>query len=409
VAGLTIVGASQAGLQLACSLRELGWREPVTLVGAESHPPYARPPLSKAFLTASGHPSGLAFRDERFYSALDIELILGETVEKVEIEAGRALLCSGRELAFDRLALATGARPRPLPIPGAELDGVLVLRGLDDALALRARLAASPDVVVIGGGFVGLEVAGTAAALGSRTTVLELGPALMGRAVSAPTAAFVQTFHAERGVAVRTGTRPVRVLGADGRVTGVELAGGEVVPAGVVVVGIGVAPADELARSAGLDCDNGIVVDEFSRASDGVTLAVGDCANIPDPSPVEGPRARLRLESVDNAVEQARAAATTVVGAARPYRGVPWFWSDQAGAKLQIAGLATPADEAVVRPGRAGRQVVLRYRGAVLVAAECVNSPAEFLSARKALAAGRGLARERAEEPGSLKDLLAAR
>ena len=410
--GLLIVGASQAGVQLACSVRELGWDGPVTLVGAEPHPPYARPPLSKAFLTGDATPESLAFRDPAFYERERITLVLGETVERLELgDAGRGVAgtASGRLLPFDRAALATGARPRSLSLPGCGLDGVLALRGLDDAQRLRARVVRQPDVVVIGGGFVGLEVAGTATALGCPVTVLEAAPALMGRAVSAATAQVVQAAHAAAGVRVLTGVSPERIVGeAGGHVGAVELADGSRLPAELVVVGIGVRPVDELARRAGLACDDGVVVDACSLASDGHTVAVGDCANLPDPSPVPGPSPRLRLESVDNAVEQARAAASTVVGAPRPYRGVPWFWSDQVGIKLQIAGLAAPSDDVVVRSaGRSGQHVVLRYRGPHLVAAECVNAPADFLTVRKALAAGVRLDRAAAAATGPIKQLLA--
>lgn len=405
MSGLLIVGASQAGVQLACSARELGWDRPVTIIGAEPHPPYARPSLSKAFLKSNA--ASLELRSAEFYAEHDIELVLGEAV--TELRSDAVITASGRRLGFERLALATGSRPRRLPIDGAELPGVHVLRGLDDAQALRAELERAPEVVVIGGGFVGLEVAGTAAALGCRVVVLEAGPALMGRAVGSATAEFVRRAHERSGIEVRTGALPQRIVGGD-RVAGVELADGTRFRASLVVVGVGVEPVDELARGAGLKCDNGVVVDEFSVTSDGRTLAVGDCANLPDPSPVPGPSSRLRLESVDNAVEQARAAATTLVGDPRPYRGVPWFWSEQPSAKLQIAGLAATSDEEVVRPAlREGQQTVLRYRDGVLVAAECVNAPAEFLAARRAIAGGTPLSADTARLPGKLKDVLAAR
>lgn len=402
--GLLIVGASQAGVQLACSARELGWDRPVTIVGAEPHQPYARPPLSKAFLRGSA--VSLELRSAEFYAEHDIGLVLGDPVTAVRPGARSAVTASGKLLGFERLALATGARPRPLPIDGAGLPGVHALRGLDDAVALRDELERSPEVVVIGGGFVGLEVAGTAAALGCRVTVLEAGPELMGRAVGPATAEFVRRAHESAGIDVRTAVRPQRILG-DGWAQGVELADGTRLPASLVVVGVGADPVDDLARAFGLKCANGVVVDEFSLASDGRTLAVGDCANLPDPSPVAGPSLPLRLESVDNAVEQARAAAGTLVGEPRPYRSVPWFWSDQPSAKLQIAGLAAASDEEVLRPAlRVGQQTVLRYREGTLVAAECVNAPAEFLAARKAIAAGTRLDPATARLPGKLKDLL---
>lgn len=412
-AGLLVVGASQAGVQLATSVRERGWDEPITLVGAEPHVPYARPPLSKAFLAGTADRASLALRHAAFFTDERIDLHLGDPVAEVALTGGgggEARTVDGRRLRFDRLALATGARPRPFALPGDDLRGVRTLRDLDDALVLQDQLRRARSVVVVGGGFVGLEVAGTAAASGCSVTVVEAGPSLMGRAVSPVTARFVQDVHEAAGVRVLTGTRPVRLLDdGTGAVGAVELDTGEQVPATVVVVGVGVQAADDLARAAGLACADGVVVDACSRASDGHTLAVGDCANLPDPSPVPGPHPRLRLESVDNAVEQARAAAGTVVGDPRPYRSVPWFWSDQAGAKLQIAGLGAVGDDVVLRPpARAGQHVALRLRQERVVAVECVNAPADFLAVRKALAAGAVLDRATVLAPGKLKDVLAS-
>jgi 3-phenylpropionate/trans-cinnamate dioxygenase ferredoxin reductase component len=215
--------------------------------------------------------------------------------------------------------------------------------------------------------------------------------------VSAATAQVAEAAHRDAGVQVRTGVRPHRIIGERGGVTAVELSDGDRLPAQLVLVGVGARPRDDLARTAGLRCDDGIVVDVYSLASDGFTIAVGDCANLPDPSPTPGPGPRLRLESVDNAVEQARAAATTLLGDPRPYRGVPWFWSDQGEVKLQIAGLARAEDDVVTRTGRRpGQHTALRYRNGQLVAAECLNNPADFLTVRKALIAGTPLSPEAA-------------
>ncbi|MEU6904224.1 FAD-dependent oxidoreductase [Streptomyces coeruleorubidus] len=400
---LLIVGAGQAGVQTASSARELGWRGPITLLGAEPHAPYARPPLSKAFLTGTATAASLALRTPEFYADHRIDLVLDERVRHLDLAgdgAGSAVTASGRAWDFDRLVLATGAAPRRLPLEGAGLDGVIVLRDLHDAMALARRLAAADHMVVVGGGFVGLEVAAAAAAAGVRTTVVEAASSLMNRVVSPVTAEVVERAHRTCGIRVLTGVRPARfVADAQGAVAAVELDNGVRLPAHLVLVGVGADPRDDLAAAAGLHCDNGIVVDERSLASDGHTLAVGDCANLPDPSPGPGPAPRLRLESVDNAVEQARAAATTLAGSPQPYRSVPWFWSDQGGLKLQIAGLARPDDYIIVRAGKhPGQHTTLRYRGAHLVAAECVNSPADCLAVRKALAAGTALHREAAAD-----------
>lgn len=231
----------------------------------------------------------------------------------------------------------------------------------------------------------------------------------MNRVVSTATAGIVATAHRAAGVQIRTGLRPVRLRGMDGAVVAVELDDGDELPADLVVVGVGAQPRDELARAAGLRCDDGIVVDARSLASDGHTIAVGDCANLPDSSPASDHGPRLRLESVDNAVEQATSAAATLVGLHRPYRSVPWFWPDQGGLKLQIAGLARPDDEAVLRPGRRpGQHTTLRYRGPRLITAECVNSPADFLAVRRARGEGVFLPRTTATDTAlSLKEHLA--
>ncbi|MGC7101804.1 NAD(P)/FAD-dependent oxidoreductase [Amycolatopsis lurida] len=412
---LLVVGAGQAGAQLVSSARELGWDGPITLVGQEPHAPYQRPPLSKAFLSGQASADSLALRTAAFYAAQQVDLVLGEEIEQLELTgggAGTARSTSGRQWKFDRLALATGARPRRLPIDGGDLDGVVTLRTIHDAELLASRLAKVTDLVVLGGGFIGLEAAATAVESGVRTTVVEAQPTLMNRVVSPTTAQIVAAAHRAAGMRVLTGQRPRRLLvGPDGAVKAVELEDGAELPAQLVVVGVGAEPCDGLARAAGLRCDNGIVVDTCSIASDGHTLAIGDCASLPDPSAAPGVTPRLRLESVDNAVEQAKAAATTLVGNPRPYRSAPWFWSNQGDLKLQLAGLARADDDHVVRPSaRPGRSTVLRYRGENLVAAECVNNPAEFMVLRKALGIGATLPRELATDADRpLKELLTAR
>jgi 3-phenylpropionate/trans-cinnamate dioxygenase ferredoxin reductase subunit len=394
---LLVVGAGQAGVQIASSARDLGWEGPITLVGQEPHAPYTRPPLSKAFLKGEAPVSSLALRSAAFYAQQRIDLVVDQRIDRIDLTGdgtGRATSATGHRWRFDRLVLATGARPRRLPADGADLDGVLTLRDLRDAQALARRLSTATTLVVVGGGFIGLEVAATAAATGVPTTVVEAAPALMNRVVSTATAEIVATAHRAAGMRIRTGVRPLRLRGVDGAVVAVQLDDGDELPADLVVVGVGAEPRDELARAAGLHCDGGIVVDACSLASDGHTVAVGDCANLPDPSSASNRAPRLRLESVDNAVEQATSAAATLVGLHRPYRSVPWFWSDQGNLKLQIAGLARPDDEVVPRAGRRpGQHTSLRYRGSRLVAVECVNSPADFLSARRSLSAGISLPR----------------
>ncbi|GAA1635077.1 NAD(P)/FAD-dependent oxidoreductase [Georgenia ruanii] len=395
--GLLIVGASQAGVQLVASLRALGFDEPITLLGEENHRPYQRPALSKEFLQDKVGKESLIFRSQEYWDEHRVDLVKGQRIERVERRAdgsGTAHAASGRAFAFDRLALAVGARARRLEVDGAGLAGVLYLRNADDALALKAAMPEASDVVVIGGGFIGLEAARSAHALGKRVTVLEAGPRLVGRAVGKETSAYFLRAHRAAGLDIRLGAHVTRFVGDGaagdgGRLTGVELADGEVVPAQIALVGIGVVPNTELAEQMGLAVDNGIVVDRYARASDGATVAVGDCANLPNPVPGAPAGERLRLESVNNAVEQAKVAAYSLVGRREEYAGIPWFWSNQGDLKLQIAGLSLGHDATVVRRDDArGKFSVLYYRAGRLIAADCVNHPLDFMAVKNALAQG---------------------
>ncbi|MFD1505747.1 ferredoxin [Georgenia yuyongxinii] len=398
--GLLIVGASQAGVQLVASLRALGFDEPITLLGEENHRPYQRPALSKDFLQDKVGKESLIFRTQEYWDEHRVDLVKGERIERVhraDDGSGTAHAASGRQFAFDRLALAVGARARRLEIDGSSLDGVLYLRNADDALALKAAMPAASDVVVIGGGFIGLEAARSAQALGKQVIVLEAGPRLVGRAVGEETSEFFLAAHRAAGLDIRLGAQVTRFVGdgADrgtgggGRLTGVELADGEVLPAQIALVGIGVLPNTELAEQMGLAVDNGIVVDRYARASDGATVAVGDCANLPNPVPGSPAGERLRLESVNNAVEQAKVAAYSLVGRREEYAGIPWFWSNQGDLKLQIAGLSLGHDATVVRRDDArGKFSVLYYRAGRLIAADCVNHPLDFMAVKNALAQG---------------------
>jgi 3-phenylpropionate/trans-cinnamate dioxygenase ferredoxin reductase subunit len=392
MSGLLIVGSSQAGVQLAASLRTLGHDGPITLLGDEPHRPYQRPPLSKDFLAGKVSKESVLFRTDEYWREHRIDLLIGQRVVRLDHRpdgSGAAHLRSGGELAYDRLALCTGARARRLPTPGADRPGVLYLRTADDALELTARLPRVRDVVVIGGGFIGVEAAAALAKLGRRVTLLEAGTRLMERALGAPTSALALAHHLEAGIDIRLGACVTAIVGdGDGDVRGVVV-DGERVPADVVLIGVGVVPNTELAASIGLRCDDGIVVDERALASDRHTLAVGDVARMPDPSPGAEPGRLIRLESVHNAVEQAKVAAHVVAGRAQEYRSVPWFWSDQGGLKIQIAGLSAGHDQVVVRHDTARRKFsALYYRAGRLLAAEAVNTPLDFMAAKAALASG---------------------
>lgn len=401
--GTLIVGASQAGVQLAVSLRRLGDTEPITLVGEEPCPPYQRPPLSKEFLSGAAGFDALALRAPGFYPGSGIDLVRGERVS--DVGAGVAATTGGRELPFDRLALTVGAGARRLPVPGADLDGVCYLRAYDDAVHLRDRLGTATRVVVAGGGFIGLEVAAAARALGRTVTVVEAEDRLMPRVVGPVVSEFYRRAHLRRGVDVRLGSGVSAFQGERGRVGGVVLADGTCLPADLVLVGVGVRPRTELAERLGLVCDGGIVVDARARTSDPSVVAAGDCAV--QPHPVTGQGA-VRLESVQNATAQAQVAAATLLG--RPPEGTPapWFWSFQGDLKLQIAGLADGHDDHVVR-GRPEdeRFSVLYYRQDRLLAVDAVNRPADYMAVRAALGRGATIAPDLVDDPAvPLKSLI---
>ncbi|MCG2621357.1 FAD-dependent oxidoreductase [Arthrobacter sp. I2-34] len=408
--GTLIVGACQAGVQLAASLRELGDCSPITLVGAEPHAPYQRPPLSKDLHGGTVDAAALAFRTADWYGRQDIDLVTGEQIVRLERndDGGVAVSAGGRRFRFARLALATGAAVRRLQLEGTELDGVHYLRDAAEADRLAAGLAAARKVAVVGGGFIGLEVAAGARAAGKQVTVLEAAPRLVGRAVAEQTSEYFRAAHLRRGTEVVLQAKISRLTGSGGKVTGVELGDGTHVAADVVLIGVGVLPRTELAGQLGLAVDNGIVVDEFGLCSDGMTVAAGDCANLPNPY-VRGDGGRLRLESVPHAIEHARTAAAALLGRRAPYRMMPWFWSDQADIKLQIAGLSAGYDQTVLRGDPdADKFSLLYYRAGRIIAADCINSPADFMAVKTALAKDRDIPADAAADPGvRLRQLIA--
>ena len=407
--GVLIVGGGQAAMQLAISLRELGWQAAVTIAGEEPYAPYQRPPLSKAFLSGDADPATLEFRSVERYEQERITLLTGQRVTRVRAAApgrpGVAVTESGGRLEFGRLALATGARPRPLAVPGADLAGVCYLRDVGHAIGLRERLAAAQRVLVVGGGFIGLEAAAAATAQGKEVTVVEAAGRLIGRVVAPAVSDFYADAHRRRGVRVLLGTSVSRFAGtglADtgGAVAGAHLSDGGFVPADLVVIGIGAEPRTELAEQLGLACVGGIVVDACARTSDPAIVAAGDCAVTPHPAAADG--ALVRFESYGHALDHAKVAAATLAGVPAPYDAVPWFWSDQGSLKLQIAGLSAGYDQAVLRgdPG-AERFSVLYYRAGRLLAVHAVNSPRDYLAVRRALTAGQEIPAELAADPGT--------
>ena len=390
--GTLVVGASQAGLQIAATLRELGYQAPITMVGAEPHPPYQRPPLSKELLLTDADPDSVALRNETWYADNAIDLVLGERVRELTMTGdageGTARTDSGRELRFSRLALATGARNRRLDLPGAELRGIHTLRELDDALAIRSALAAARRVVVVGGGFIGLEIAAAARAQGAEATVVEAADRLISRAVAPVVSEFYRAAHTRRGTTVllSCGVDGFEGDGA-GHVSAVLLRDGRELPADLVVVGVGVIPNIRLGEQIGLAFQRGgIVVDACGRTTHPGVVAAGDCTVQPNPL---GGRDPVHLESVPNAVAQGVAAAHALMGQPRPVTAVPWFWSYQGDLKLQIAGLSYGYDRLVVRGDPDSEKFsVLYYVGDRLLAVDAVNNPLDYMLVRKLLGNG---------------------
>ena len=406
---LVIVGASYAGVQIAASARSRGYDGRIQLVGDERPLPYQRPPLSKGLLTGATTVDQLSLKAEAFYQENEIELLLGQTATALDPGARRVRLGDGATLDYDWLALTTGARCRRLNIPGDTLDRVITLRTLDDALRIDAAARGASSVCVIGGGFIGLELAAALRSRGLAVTVVESQPRLLARVAPPPMADFFARVHTEHGVKLLFGASVAALHGdATGQVAAVELSDGTRIACDLVVVGIGVLPNVELALQAGIACDNGVRVDEIGRSAAPGVLAAGDCASFPNPyTPVAGQA--MRLESIQAANDLGRAAASVLTGNPQPYEAVPWFWSDQYDLKLQMAGLVAPGDELALRGDPAGERFsVFHLRGGRVVAAQSINRPAEHMLSRK-LIAGRCAASlaQLADESFDLKTLLA--
>jgi 3-phenylpropionate/trans-cinnamate dioxygenase ferredoxin reductase subunit len=388
-APILIIGAGQAAVQTAEALRAGGHQGPITLLGDEPHGPYHRPPLSKAWLAGEMDAAQLVMRAPEMLARKNIELRTGSRVAAIDRAAKTVRLADGSTLPYSGLVLATGSTPRSLPLPGAGATGVLALRSRDDASAIATRLAVCLEqtlpVVVIGGGFIGLEVAATARKKGLAVTVLEAAPRLLGRVLAPMLSDWYAQLHRNHGVQLVLGAQIAAIEhDASNTVTGVRLNDGTVYPAGLVVVGVGVSANDELARAAGLECERGIVVDACGRTSDTSIVAAGDCTARRQPD-----GSLLRLESVNNATEQGKSAAAALLGQERPFTATPWFWSDQYDKKLQMAGLSMGADHWAVRGDMAaGSFTVYHYKGDQLIAADSVNASKDHLQVRKLLDAG---------------------
>src|ERR1700712_5201820 len=391
---VVIVGAGHAGFQVAASLRQHGFAERIALLNDEGHLPYQRPPLSKAYLKGTGGPDSLMFRPEKFFLDQKIDLVSDRAV-LIDRAAHKVLLGSGSALGYGHLVLATGARNRLLDIPNANLEGVRYLRTLDESEALRHRIGSGERVVVIGAGFIGLEFAATARGKGLEVDVVELGTRVMARAVTAEISEFFQSSHTAAGIRIHLGVQVTSIESDGAKVTGFSLSDGRHMPADLIVVGVGVLPNVELAAEPGLPVAAGIVVDDHLLTADPDISAIGDCALYA--SPRFG--GSLRLESVQNATDHARCVAARLTGDAKPYDGLPWFWSDQGPDKLQMVGLTTGYDQVVVRGDRAaGAFSAFCYKQGRLLGIESVNRAGDHMFGRRLLAANRSITPEQAAD-----------
>ncbi|MCH5675607.1 NAD(P)/FAD-dependent oxidoreductase [Streptomyces gilvus] len=391
---MVVVGGGHAGAEVVVGLRKAGFEGRVVLVADEDRIPYQRPLLSKSYLSGGTGPDELAIRPERTYADNDIELVLGTRVDSIDRGARRVVLSDGRSLDYEALALAPGGRPRLLPVLAQHgpLDNVHYLRTVADADRLREQWSAGRRLVVIGGGYIGLEVAASARAMGLEVTVVEALPRVLARVTGEVMSSFYAEVHRERGVDLLTGVSVVDAVVVNGAVREMELSDGSWLRCDLVVVGVGLVPNTELAAEAGLAVDDGIVVDEFGVTSDPSIVAAGDCARYPS-AQLGGDL--VRVESVSNAVEQARVVARSMVGKPVAHTGVPWFWSDQYELKLQMVGLSRDFDDVVVRGDVTERSFSAFYlREGRVIAADVVSRPVDFALARQLVARGQVLERE---------------
>lgn len=381
--GVLIIGAGQAAAQLAISLRQGGFDADIRMVGDEPYVPYQRPPLSKAFLKERPAPDSLFLRRETFWRDQKVALETGTPVVSVDLARRCAVLAGGREVGFGTLVFATGTRARDLPLPGVTLPGVFSLRKIDDVRSLRPALDAAEKVVIVGGGYIGLEVAAVMRQEGRATTVVEAEDRVMKRVAGEAISGFFDTMHRSRGVDIRLGARLAAVEG-EGHASGVALASGEKIAADAVLIATGARANDDLAAAAGIVCEDGIVVDDFARAGVPDVYAIGDCARFVS----HRYGRKVRLECVQNAIDQAKAGATAILGQPKPYDPVPWFWSDQHEFKLQITGLLDGYDAAETAGNPADGRFSVDYRkDGKLIAVDAVNDGRAHMLGRRRIAA----------------------
>lgn len=397
MAGIVIVGGGQAAASMAAKLRGLGYVGAVTILGEEPVAPYQRPPLSKGYLLGQMPLDRLTLRGDDWWSANDITLRTGTRVEAID-RAAKTVTAGGEVFSYDQLALCTGAAPRRLPAAiGGDLPGVHTVRTLADVDAMEPEFRAGRHLVVIGGGYIGLEAAAVASKLGLSVTLIEAAPRILGRVACAETADAIRALHVAHGVTILEGIGLKRLIG-DTRVTGAELADGRVIAADFVITGIGVTPETGLAAAAGLKVENGIAVDATGRTEDPSIWAAGDCAAFPWKD------ARLRMESVGNAIDMGDLVAENMLGAGKTYAPKPWFWSDQFEAKLQIAGLNAGYDRVVTRQGEGAS--FWYFRGETLIAVDALNDARAYMIGKRLIEAGKPVTPEQIATETDLKALM---
>jgi 3-phenylpropionate/trans-cinnamate dioxygenase ferredoxin reductase subunit len=374
MAGMVIIGAGHAAGQAAASLRQEKYEGEITIIGDEPHVPYQRPPLSKQYMSGEQGIERVYLRPAKFYADKSVDLKLGTRATGIDREAHTVTLDNGDVVAYEKLLIATGSRPRMLNIPGSDLDGIYYLRTIGDVDAIKTAMSPGKRLVIVGGGYIGLEVAAVGKELGLEVHVLEMEDRILQRVTTPEMSAYYHQLHEGRGVELHTNTAVTGFAGTD-HVEQV-LCGDDSFPADLVIVGIGIIPNTELAEDCGLAADNGIVVDERCRTSDPDIYAAGDCTNHPNPLLDR----RLRLESVPNAMEQARVCAANMLGGDKTYAAIPWFWSDQYELKLQMVGFSADGDEQIVRGDMAANEFAVFYlKDGAVIAADAVNSPKEFM------------------------------
>ena len=402
MSGMVIIGAGHAAGQAAASLRQAKYEGPITIIGDEPHVPYQRPPLSKQYLSGEQSLDRVYLRPASFYEDKNISLKLNSTATAIDRENKTVSLDSGEALAYDKLIISTGSRPRKLSIEGSDLPGIHYLRTIADVDAIRADMAPGKSLVIVGGGYIGLEVASVGVEQGLDVHVLEMESRILQRVTTPEMSAYYHQLHTSRGVNIHTETG-VTGFSGDTQVRKV-LCGDTEFDADLVIVGIGIIPNVELAQDAGLEVDNGIVVDDHCRTSDADIYAAGDCSNHPNPLL----NRRLRLESVPNAMEQARVSVENMLGGDKIYAAIPWFWSDQYELKLQMVGFSADGSSQIVRGDMAQNQFAVFYlHDGKVVAADAVNSPKEFMVCKQLI--GKTVDQALLADAGSdLKELLAS-